>query len=136
MKARSGRNWVAVALIVFASLISGYYSFFIDPARELIRDDGVGKWEERMISLRQALPASVREIGYISDPEQEARVQEYSLTKYALAPIIVRQSVDYEWIIGNFTQAGFEDILSSKIPSGYTIKKLGAGIYLIHRTAP
>ena len=134
MKAGSIRQWLALSLLVLATLLSGYYSLFVNPSIELTKDDGAAKWEERMQAVRQSLPTSVREIGYIADSELTAQVQEYFLTKYALAPVVVRQGVEYDWIIGNFTQPGFEDIIKAQIPSGYSIRKLGAGIYLIHRT--
>jgi hypothetical protein len=133
MKVELIRHRLAVALLVIATLISGYYSLFVTPSIELIREDGAAKWEERMQAVHRTLPVSVREVGYISDPEMTAQVQEYSLTKYALAPVVVRQGVDYEWLIGNFTQPGFEDFIQAQIPAGYSIQKLGAGIYLIHR---
>lgn len=133
MLTKSRRHWLAVCFIVLATLFSEYYSFFVNPSPELIRDDGVAKWEERMKPVRDALPASVREVGYVSDNESSAFIEEYVLTRYALAPIVVRQSVDFEWIIGNFTQPGFEASLDQKISSDFTIKKFGAGIYLIHR---
>ena len=127
------RHCIAVGILVLVTLLSGYYSLFINPSIELIRDDGAAKWEDRMQAVHKALPSSVRDVGYISGPELTARVQEYFLTKYALAPIVVRQGVDHEWIIGNFTQPGVEDSVKEQIPSEYTIQKLGAGIYLIHR---
>jgi hypothetical protein len=134
MKAVSTRHRLAVGLLVIATLISGYYSLFVTPSIELIRADGAAKWEERMQAVHKALPASVREVGYISEPELlAAQVQEYFLTKYALAPVVVRQGVDYEWIIGNFTKTGVEDSIKAQIPFGYSVQKLGAGIYLIHR---
>ena len=130
------RQWVAVGCIVFVSLFSGYYSFFISPHRALVQEDGAAKWEQRMQPIRAALPPTIQEVGYISDPEQTALVQEYSLTRYALAPVVVHQGINYEWVVGNFTQPGFEDMLQAQIPSGYTIQAFGAGIYLIHRTLP
>jgi hypothetical protein len=130
------RQWAAVLCIVFASLFSGYYSFFIRPQRVLVQEDGAAKWEQRMLPIRAALPPTVQEVGYIADPEVTALVQEYSLTRYALVPVVVHQGVDYEWIVGNFTQPEFEGILQAQIPSGYTIEAFGAGIYLIHRTFP
>jgi len=133
MKAGIIKHRIAVGLFVLATLLCGYYSLFINPSIELVRDDGASKWEERMQPVRKALPASVREAGYISDPDRIAQVQEYSLTRYALAPVVVRQGVEYEWIIGNFTQPGFEDIIREQIHTEYTIQKFGAGIYLIHR---
>jgi hypothetical protein len=133
MKVQLIRHRIAVVILVLVTLLSGYYSLFINPSIELIRDDGAAKWEERMQAVRKVLPSSVRDVGYISDPELTAQVQEYFLTKYALAPVVVRPGVDHEWIIGNFTQPGFEDSVKEQISSGYTIQKLGAGIYLIHR---
>ena len=127
------KHRIAAGMLVLATLISGYYSLIKNPSIELVRDDGAAKWEERLQPVRRALPPSIREVGYISDPDTTAQVQEYSLTKYALAPVVVRQSVNYEWIIGNFTQPGFEDILKEKIHNEYTIRKFGAGIYLIHQ---
>lgn len=130
------RQRLAVIFLVAATLLSGYYSFFRDPPRHLTRDDGVAKWEERMQPVRSALPPEIREVGYISDNENTALVQEYSLTRFALAPVVVRRSVDHEWIIGNFTDPGLEDILNTQISAEYTVQKFGAGIYLIHRSPP
>lgn len=136
MFTQSRRHWLAVCLIVFATLFSEFYSFFLKPSNELTQDDGVAKWEERMKPVGEELTASVQETGYISDNEPTAIHEEYALTQYALAPIVVRLGVDYEWIIGNFTQPGFESILHQNIPTDFTITKFGAGIYLIHRTMP
>ncbi len=137
MKVKLTRHRLAVVLLVIATLISGYYSLFVTPSTELIRAEGSAKWEERMQAVRKALPASVREVGYISDPKSDtelaAQVQEYFLTKYALAPVVVRQGVEYEWIVGNSTRPEFENSISTQIPGEFSIQKLGAGIYLIHR---
>ena len=130
------RQWAAVLFVVFTSLISGYYSFFVNPPKVLIQNDGAANWEERMQPVREHLPATIREVGYVSDLEDTALIQEYSLTKYALAPVVVRKGVEFEWIIGNFTQPGFESTLNEQIPSGYVIQNLGFGIYLIHRILP
>ena len=136
MPTRLQRHWYAVGFIVLVTLFSEYYYLFVKPPKELVRDDGVVKWEQRMESVRENLPSSVREVGYISDTDPVGIIQEYSLTRYALAPIVVRQSVNLEWIVGNSTQPDFESILQEKIPSSFTVKKLGAGIYLIHRNLP
>jgi hypothetical protein len=129
-------QWLAVGFLVIATLFSGYFSFFVKPQKDLLRADSVTRWEERMQSLREALPPSVREVGYLSDNEITAIVQEYVLTQYALAPVVVRRSAELEWIVGNFTQPDFQDVLEQKIPSDFTIQKIGAGIYLIHRSNP
>lgn len=136
MTTQSRKHWLAVSLLVIAILFSEVYSFFVAPSRELTQDDGLAKWEQRMKPVREQLPSFVREVGYISDSDPTAINDEYALTQFALAPVVVRRGVEYEWIIGNFTQRGFEDILQQNIPTDFTITKFGAGIYLIHRTLP
>ncbi len=133
---RRYKEWFAIGFVVISSLLSGYFSYYVNPPKELIQDDGVKKWEERMKPVRQYLPSSVREVGYISDNDSSAIYEEYSLTQFALAPVVVRKGVNFEWIIGNFTQQNFESILDQNIPSHFTIEKFGAGIYVIHRTLP
>jgi hypothetical protein len=137
MKLTKTRHWLAVSFLIIASLGSGFYSFFINPPKVLITNDGAAKWEARMQSVRERLPESVREVGYISEAENTgAKVEEYLLTKYALIPVAVRHGTDYEWVIGNFTQPGFQQLIDAQIPGDYTLEKLGAGIYLIHQSKP
>jgi hypothetical protein len=137
MKSTRIRHWLAVSVIIIASLGSGFYTFFIDPPKVLITNDGAAQWEARMKSVREHLPASVPELGYISDSENVgAKVEEYLLTKYALIPVAVHPGPNYEWVIGNFTQPGFQQIIDAQISEDYTLEKLGAGIYLIHKSKP
>ena len=137
MKSTRIRHWLAVSFIIIASLGSGFYSFFINPAKVLVTNDGAVQWEARMQSVRERLPASVPEVGYLSDSENVgAKVEEYLLTKYALIPVAVHPGSDYEWVVGNFTQPGFQKIIDAQIPGEYTLEKLGAGIYLIHKSKP
>lgn len=136
MISRHRLDRLAVFFLALAGLLSGYYSFFVGPENVLIDEDEAAKWEERMQPLREELPVGVQEMGYLADPEFTAQVQEYSLTRYTLAPIVVRHGVDFEWIVGNFTEPGFESILNREIPDGYDIERFGSGIYLIHRSLP
>jgi hypothetical protein len=113
------------------------YSFFIHPPKILVTNDGAAQWEARMQAARERLPESVHEIGYISGSENlGSMIEEYLLTKYFLIPIAVHQGTDYEWMIGNFTQPNVPEILDTQIQEGYTLEKLGSGIYLIHRSHP
>jgi hypothetical protein len=137
MRFKITRGWVAVCFLVGVSFVSGIDSFFFNPPKKLVTNDGTLQWEARMRAVRERLPASVREVGYISGSENLAStIQEYLLTKYALIPVVVRQGTDYEWIVANFTQTQLQPILDAKIPQGYTLEKLGAGIFLIHRNQP
>src|SRR5215216_7911808 len=121
------RYWFAVGFLIITSLISGIYSFFIHPPKILVTNDGAAQWEARMQTVRERLPDSVREIGYISGSENlGSMIEEYLLTKYFLIPVAVQQGTDYEWIVGNFTQPNVEVILDTKIPKDYTLEKLGS----------
>ena len=131
------RHWFAVGFLIFTSLISGTYSFLIHPPKILATNDGAAQWEARMQAVRDRLPDSVQEIGYIAGPENlGSMIEEYLLTKYFLIPVAVHQGTDDEWIIGNFTQSNVQEILDAQIPEDYTLEELGAGIYLIHRSRP
>lgn len=137
MRLQKIRHWFAVGFLIITSLISGTYSFLIHPPKILTMNDGAAQWEARMQAVRDRLPDSVQEIGYISGSENlGSTIEEYLLTRYFLIPVAVHQGTDYEWIIGNFTQPNVKAILDTQIPEGYTLEKLGAGIYLIHRSLP
>jgi hypothetical protein len=137
MRLQKIRHWFAVSFLIITSLISGTYSFLIHPPKILTTNDGAAQWEARMQAVRDRLPDSVQEIGYISGSENlGSTIEEYLLTRYFLIPVAVHQGTDYEWIIGNFTQPTVKAILDTQIPEGYTLEKLGAGIYLIHRSLP
>ena len=126
-----------MGFLIVTSLVSGVYSFFINPPKILVTNDGAAQWEARMRSVRERVPVGVQEVGYIPDSENlGSTIEEYLLTKYALIPIVIRQGTDYEWIIANFTQQDFQKILDAQISGSYTFEKLGSGIYLIHRSRP
>ena len=137
MHFRKIRHRLAVGFLIITSLISGVYSFYIHPPKLLVTNDGTVQWEARMQAVRERLPDSVQEIGYIAGSENlGSMIEEYRITKFFLIPIAVHQGTDYEWIIGNFTQPHVQEILDTQIPEGYTVEKLGAGVYLIHRCLP
>jgi hypothetical protein len=132
----------AYFLLVVASFAMGAYSFFVAPALVLKRNDGVRTWEARMLPIKAKIPASVKIVGYISDQDIDktweskgnlTEVDEYPLTQYALAPLIVLRGVNFEWIIGNFTLPRFKMFLDTQINAPYSLDPIGFGIYLIHR---
>jgi hypothetical protein len=75
------RHWFAVGFLIFTSLISGMYSFLIHPPKILVTNDGAAQWKARMHAVRDRLPNSVQEIGYIADPEN---LGIYLITPYEL----------------------------------------------------
>jgi hypothetical protein len=103
--------------------------------------DSVSKWENRVRAALDYVPSDVTVVGYVADwdiPNSQYGIidqeNEYTFTQYALAPRMVQPGLDHEWIIGNFTHAGFRDWLDKNL-SSYEIIEIGFGIYVIHRTS-
>jgi hypothetical protein len=132
---------ILVALSLFVATTNGQAAYTKkQEASQSI--DAVTKWEKRVLPVLDHVPNSVTELGYVADwdlPHSDYDVvdqdNEYTLTQYALAPRSVQPGLDHEWIIGNFTQAGFQEWLDQNL-SAYEISEIGFGIYIIHRTAP
>jgi hypothetical protein len=132
----------SVILLIATSLSLSVYNLF-----RLMQnwDSHVGEknevsiWENRLHSIKEALPADINYVGYVAEwdlPDGQYgltdQMNEFQLTKYTLAPAIVRRGIDYPWIIGNFSTRKFRPWLQGKI-GNYEIKEIGGGIYLIHR---
>jgi len=98
-------------------------------------------WDARMQSVIAALPSDVRVVGYLEAADLDASVPrqdvaEFYLTQYALAPVVLKDGADYDWIVGNFGA----ELQKTELPSildrmlvSYSLQDLGFGIYLIHR---
>ena len=103
--------------------------------------DSVSKWEQRVKAVLEHIPSNTKVVGYLADwdiPGREYNLidqdAEYTLTQYALAPLMVQPGVAHEWIIGNFTGPDFRGWLDEQMPS-YEITDIGFGIYVIHKTS-
>lgn len=103
----------------------------------------VSSWEMQMNPVRQTLPPDVFIAGYLesSDIPDSLRgfyINEFFMTQYALAPVVLKRGTEQNWIIGNF---GKKKQLSPKVVKrwldgqlgNYSIQDFGSGIYLIHR---
>ena len=129
---------VAVSLLVAASNGLTARSSTLQ-AEQLV--DSVTRWEKRVESVRRHIPGDTKVVGYVADwdipgmgynlVDQDA---EYTLTQYALAPLMVEPGLGHEWIIGNFTGPGFREWLDEQL-SSYEIREIGFGIYVIHKTS-
>ena len=153
------RRFSIIVLITMSLSFSAYRLFTLAQSwnPSFVEKNEVVIWENRLHSVKEELPAGVKREGYLSEwdfPEtqlppglerngyttewdlppqyrQVGALNEFRLTKYALAPIIVERGSDYDWILGNFSESRFKPWLQDTIGK-YEIKKIG-GIYLIHR---
>lgn len=100
-------------------------------------EEMVSKWEERIQSLREAIPADVTQVGYIDDSALKNDpalfdANEFQLMQYSVAPAAMDSGINHEWIIGNFNDdANLEAWLTEQI-GAYELQSFGFGVYLIH----
>jgi hypothetical protein len=136
---------ISVITLVALSLLMNIYYFFVEAQNwhsQSTTQNQVSKWEYHLQSVRNTLPVGTKYVGYVADwdlpgaintsKQQYTAHTEYTLTRYALAPIIVRRGVNYDWIIGNFSSSNFKNWLKTSI-GPYKIQDLGFRIYLIQR---
>ncbi len=136
------RRWMPLLLGAIC-LYSGFLNVLNiraswDPKRVL--NDPVTMWDQKRIGkMRSDIPLQRGIVGYVADwdipgaswglIDQDA---EYTLTQYALAPLIVQRGLNHEWIVGNALNPRFEDWLAENLQH-YTVAKYPGGIFLIHR---
>jgi hypothetical protein len=100
-------------------------------------EEMVSKWEERIQSLHEAIPADVTQIGYIDDSALKNDpalfdANEFQLMQYSVSPAAMESGMNHEWIIGNFNDdANLEAWLTEQI-GAYELQGFGFGLYLIH----
>ncbi len=97
---------MALALFVLVTNID----LVIDAHQTLQRNKGkdlVPIYEKRFTKLRQAIK-SFEVVGYVSDGalDSEEDVENFCLTQYTLAPIIVTRETNRRWVVGNFWKNG------------------------------
>ncbi len=151
MKARSGLLgrvllWLAAAFLALI-VLSGLSS-----ARQMLRRglelrqqptgrDAVSEWQGRLAELKHDLPAE-GQVGYVSErdvPGMEFGAvdqdEEFAMTQYALAPLVVVQGTDAQWIVGNFAEPQTDEFFESHFPVR-VYAEYGMGIYLFERVQP
>ncbi len=94
--------------------------------------DGVTEFNQRFAALRTMLPPRGI-IGYMTDadapPGDTNTVAEYHLTQYAVAPVLVVNSPDQRFVIGNFHRVVTAGSLRDR---GFkVIREFGNGIALL-----
>ncbi|MBI2687540.1 MAG: hypothetical protein HYX27_14600 [Acidobacteria bacterium] len=124
----------AVLFVSAVSLLSvGRFFFQIaDFYPKAPSPDGVTDFDRRFQALRSMLPPKGI-IGYMTDPDTPANdtnaQAEYYLTQYALAPIVVVNSPDQRFVVGNFHNAVTTGSLRDR---GFKlVREFGNGIALL-----
>lgn len=129
------------APLVFAAISIAFavYQFTLGFSSGMWRNSSeemVSKWEDRVQALREALPSSVSQVGYVDDAAlsgdpSQLDVNEFQLMQYSVAPVAIQSGINHEWIIGNFSDdENLETWLAGQL-GAYEIQGFGFGLYLI-----
>jgi hypothetical protein len=135
------RTRVGLALVLLYALASSVaWIRLAATAPRHAASDEISSYERRFLELRAALPAH-GVVGYLGDPDPEAATpaqreassllhfKRYLLAQYALAPVVLIESTEPEFVVGNF-DPGSRPLL----PSGFRIEReFGNGLVLLRR---
>ena len=131
---------IGIASIILFSLISSWnllkQEYRFNPKR--LGRDNISLYEKRFEGLEKILPPHGI-VGYISDkpitsytwmPDAEI-IAQYYLTQYAVAPVVVDNSIERKLVIGNFHK---RDISLPQDKKFTVIEDLGNGVVLFETT--
>jgi hypothetical protein len=102
-----------LAVLLYAGVSSGRWLRRPAEGRPRAGLDEISLYERRFAALRPALPARGR-VGYLGDPDPAGpppaegesaallHFRRYLLAQYSLAPLLLVESTDPEFVIGNF----------------------------------
>ncbi len=100
-----------------------------------IDQDGRSRWEDRLQRLRNDLP-KYGVVGYVSEQDIPGAPfmpidtnEEFGLTQYFLAPLIVEHGTGYKYVIGNFGDPDY-DYQVEKTLGLKQLMSYGMGIFL------
>ena len=136
------RARIALALVLLYALASGAaWLKVVASARSRPATDEISAYESRFQAMRIALPAS-GVVGYLGHPdpggptpgERDAasllHFKRYLLAQYALAPVVLIESTEPEFVVGNFDPGPVPSA-----PAGFRIARdFGQGLVLFRRS--
>jgi hypothetical protein len=124
--------WVGILLLALFIFITNIL-LLTDAHRRLRNhkgEDHISLYENRFAQLRQVLKSGTV-MGYFTDQAPESRdyVKNFYLTQYALAPVIIIQETQRQWVVGNFSKSTATPAVAPH-KSLYLWKDFGNGIAL------
>jgi hypothetical protein len=120
---------VAGAIFIVCSLLSSVRVLTETPTPSSRHADNVAERSDwRFAALKTALPKQGI-VGYMGSSSSPA---DYYLAQYALAPVVVDNSTDHPWVVGNFTDS--VPVAPLKDWNGLElVKDFGKGVMLFAR---
>ena len=130
-------------LLVLLVIVSNFKSLMqqLPENKPVTKNDAVfmPKWEKRFEPIKEKIPFENGVIGYASegnisgtDPSDANAMSEHILTQFAMAPIIVSDKTDFEWILVNMEADDFNNWL--EMQSGeYEVMNYKYNLHLVHK---
>jgi hypothetical protein len=129
------RVWIALALVLAyagVSVLRCLHRAAEWPSRA--GQDEISAYERRFEALRPALPTR-GVVGYLGDPEpnEEGALEHfrrYLLAQYSLAPLLVVENLEPEFVVGNF----YPGTKPAAPPGFRLVRDFGDGLVLFRQT--
>ena len=126
---------IAITLLGIKTSIQDFISTINMPSHDI----SVSNWDERVSALTASVPFKRGVIGYISNADipgaaydEADAAGEYTLTQFAVAPIIIIRGTDQEWNILNLDPITFEKWYQAN-ENEFEVVDFGGGMYLVHK---
>lgn len=126
---------IVIILLGIKTSIQGFISTINMPSHDI----SVYNWDERVSALTVSIPFERGVIGYISNADipgaaydEADAAGEFTLTQYAVAPIIIIRGTDQEWNILNLDPTAFEKWHQTNA-NDFEVVDLRGGMYLVRK---
>jgi hypothetical protein len=132
---------VMLAGLIVASIYFGFQNLHAAIAVGNLNTDPVTAWEVRFQPVKKLLPFKRGAIGFMQNSDvlgtvSDANEQgEYTLTQYAMSPIILVRGEEEEWTLAEFNTSVYQT-WSQTNNGQFRVIPLKDNIYLLHRLTP
>ena len=142
MKLRFVLQWLTLAGIIFASIYYGVQNLRASMTVGNPNVDTIAQWELRFNPIKKMLPFKRGVVGYITNSDVPGakfdannEQGEYTLTQYAMSPIVLVRGDNEEWTIADFSSNTFQ-LWSQSNHGEFRVIPMKDNLYLLQRLAP
>ena len=131
-----------LAGIIVTSIYFGFQNLRTAIAIGNLNNDPISEWEVRFQPIKKLLPFRRGVVGYITNSDvpgakYDANNEqgEYTLTQYAMAPIILVRGDNEEWTIADLNNKAYQ-IWSQSNHSEFRVIPMKDDLFLLQRLTP
>jgi hypothetical protein len=138
MLSRSSLQKGLILALALGGIYFGYRNLQDTLAMTAMDGDHITPWEARFQPVKRLLPFKRGVVGYLTNSDilgtsmTSNEQGEYTLTQYAMSPIILRRGMEQDWIIAILDTRAYQ-IWNKAHGTGYQVYGLGDDLFLFHR---